>query len=127
MIACSIGLIAFTTVGQTRDQTGEMLADTLEPVAVVRLSGVGFRKVLLERNELLECRELAISKDKRLRLMEMRVDVKNSQIGDFELIRETHTRQVKSLKRMVWKKNFEIWGWRVLSGVLVFKILRSTG
>jgi hypothetical protein len=103
-----------------------MAADTLEPqsIATVRLSGVGFRKVLLERNELLECRELAISKDKRLRLMQMRVDVKNSQIGDFELIRETQAKQVKTLKRIVYKKNFEIWGWRVLNGVLVFQMIK---
>jgi hypothetical protein len=56
--------------------------------------------------------------------MQMRVDVKNSQIGDFEMIRETQTKQVKTLKNMVWKKNFEIWGWRLLSGILVYQLIK---
>jgi len=89
----------------------------------VRLSYDGFRKVLLQRNELAECKQLQAISAKKLRLMEMRVDLKNVQITAFQSIRDTQEADIKKLKRLVWKKNFQLSGLGLLAAVLGYKVV----
>lgn len=106
MIAFSIGLTHFTTAQSDS----------------IRLSHDGFRKVLMQRNELAECNELLAVSAKKVRLMEMRVDLKNVQITSFQSIRDSQAADIKKLKRMVWKKNLQIAGLMVLSAVLGYEL-----
>jgi hypothetical protein len=78
--------------------------------------------VLLQRNELAECKELQVVAAKKVRLMEMRVDLKNVQITSFQSIRDIQAADIKKLKRLVWKKNFQIGGLLVLSAVLGYEL-----
>jgi hypothetical protein len=77
----------------------------------------------MQRTELAQCNELLAVSAKKVRLMEMRVELKNVQISSFQSIRDTQAQDIKKLKRMVWKKNFQIAGLLVLSGVLGYKLV----
>lgn len=107
MIAFSFGLTHYTTA-----QTDS-----------IRLSPDGFRKVLMQRNELAQCNELLAVSAKKVRLMEMRVELKNVQITSFQSIRDSQAADIKKLKRLVWKKNLQIGGLLVLSAVLGYKLI----
>lgn len=106
MIAFSFGLTHYT-IAQTDS---------------VRLSPDGFRKVLRQRNELAQCNELLAVSAKKVRLMEMRVELKNGQISSFQSIRDAQAADIKKLKRMVWKKNLQIAGLVMLSAVLGYEL-----
>jgi hypothetical protein len=76
----------------------------------------------MQRNELAECNELLAVSAKKVRLMEMRVDLKNVQITTFQSIRDAQAADIKKLKRMVWVKNLQIAGLVVLSAVLGYEL-----
>lgn len=79
--------------------------------------------MLLQRSELAECKELQVISAKKVRLMEMRVDLKNVQITSFQAIRDSQAADIKKLKRLVWKKNGQIGGLLVLSAVLGYGLV----
>lgn len=79
--------------------------------------------MLLQRSELAECNELLVVASKKVRLMEMRVDLKNVQITSFQAIRDSQATDIKKLKRLVWKKNFQIGCLLVLSTVLGYGLV----
>lgn len=77
----------------------------------------------MQRNELAECKELQAVSAKKIRLMEMRVDLKNVQITSFQAIRDTQAADIKKLKKLVWKKNLQIGGLVVLSAILGYELV----
>ena len=79
--------------------------------------------MLIQRNELAECNELLVVAAKKVKLMEMRVDLKNFQITSFQAIRDSQAADIKKLKRLVWKKNFQIGGLLVLSAILGYELV----
>jgi hypothetical protein len=93
----------------------------------VWLTGVGFRKVLNERSSLVECEAIHVVKDRKIKLLEMRVAYKDLQINGLEKGRETEKDIVKlnnkGHKLVVMRKNIELWVWRGLTGVLAYRLI----
>lgn len=70
-----------------------------------------------------KCNELLLNSGKKVKLLEMRIDIKNIQITSFQNIRDTQAKDIKKLKRLVWKKNFQVYGLGGIVAVLSYKLI----
>ena len=113
LLICSIGQTAYTMDGDT--------LKPLEPKGIY-LTESGFRRVLLQRNDLLECKELISLKDSTIILLRAESGIRMKENHLLQQAIKEQKNATADLKKKFWWSNLERWGWRSLA---VYLLVRS--
>jgi hypothetical protein len=89
----------------------------------VLLPDAGFRKVLTEREELISCRELTANLRQQVQKSDGIIVLKNLTIADYKNELSDSEKELKSSRRKLFWKKTETWGWRIVAGILTYKLI----
>lgn len=102
-----------------------MDGDTLRPLEPkgIYLTEAGFRRVLLQRNDLLECKELISLKDSTIILLRAESGIRMKENFLLQQAINEQKAATADLKKKFWWSNLERWGWRSLAVYLLIRNL----